>query len=86
MEFEWMSLIWLRLDTIWGVVGAFFASLGVILETIGSISGRPGHLNLTQSRPECYLDSQGRPLKNLGQILEDVSLDFATGVRFKMAF
>ena len=44
--------------------------------------GRLGHFNFTQSRPECRLDSQGRPLKNLGQILEDVSLDFAAVVRF----
>ena len=77
-----MSMIWLRLDTIWGVLGVFLVSLGVILETIGSILGRLGHPNLTQSRPECHLDSKGRPLKNLGQILKDVSSDFATVVRF----
>ena len=73
MEFEWMSLIWLRLDTIWGVLGAFLVSLWVILETFGSILGRLGHLNLNQSRPECHLDSQGRPLKNLGHVLVGVS-------------
>ena len=77
-----MSLIWLRLDTIWGVLGVFLVSRRVILETLGSILGRLGHLNLTQSRPECHLDSQGRPLKNLVQILEDVFQDFATVVCF----
>ena len=77
-----MSLIWLRLDTIWGVLGVFLVSHGVVLETLGSILGRLGHLNLTQSRPECHLDSQGRPLKNLRQILEDIFLDFAIVVRF----
>ena len=82
MEFEWMSLIWLRLDTIWGVLKVFLVSLRVILETLGSILGRLGHLNLTQSRPECHLDSQGRPLKNLGQILEEVFWDVATVGRF----
>ena len=81
-----MSLIWLRLDTIWGVLGVFLVSLGVILETLGSILGRLGHLNLTQSRPECHLDSQGRPLKNLGQILEDILLDLAIVVRFRIDF
>ena len=82
MEFEWMSLIWLRLDTIWGVLGAFLVSLGIILETIGSILGRLGHLNLNQSRPEGHLDCQGRLLKNSGQIFEHVSIIFATVVRF----
>ena len=82
MKFEWMSSIWLRMDTIWGFLGVFLVSLGVILETMGSILGRLGHVNLTQSRPECYLDSQGCPLKNQGQILEDVSLDFVVVVRF----
>ena len=81
-----MSLIWLRLDTIWGVLGVFLVSLGVILETLGSILGRLGHLNLTQSRPECHLDSQGRPLKNSGQIFGEVFGDFATVVHFRMVF
>ena len=86
MEFEWMSSTWLRLDTIWGVLGVFLVSLGVILESIGSVLGRLGHLNLTQSRPECHLGSQGRPLKKLGQILEDVSLDLAIVVDRRSVF
>ena len=49
----------MRLDTIWGVLGVFLVSLGVILETLGSVLGRLGHVNLTQSRPECHLDSLG---------------------------
>ena len=55
----------LHLDPICGVLGAFLVSLGVILETLGSIVGRLGHLNLTQSRPECHLDSQGLVPMNL---------------------
>ena len=35
----------LRLDTLWGVLGAFLVSLGVISDTLGSILGRLGHLN-----------------------------------------
>ena len=82
-----MSLIWLRLDTIWGgVLVAFLVSLGIILETIGSILRRLGHLTLNQSRPEGNLDCQGRLLKNSGQIFEDVSLDFDIVVRFRMVF
>ena len=50
----------LRLDTIWSVLGAFLVSLGFILETLGSILGCLGHLNATQSGPECHLDSLGR--------------------------
>ena len=82
MEFAWMSLIWLRPDIIWSVLGIFLVSLGVILEPLGSILGRLGHLNLIQSRPECHLDSQSRPLKNLGQIFEEVFWDFTTVVSF----
>ena len=82
MEFEWMSLIWLRLDTIWRVLGALLVSLGIILETIGSILRRLGHLTLNQSRPEDNLDCQGRLWKNSGQIFEDVSLVFTTLVSF----
>ena len=82
MEFEWMTWIWLRLDTIWGVLGSFLMSLGIILETIGSILRRLGHLTLNQSRPEGNLDCQGRLLKNSGQIFEDVSLDFGIVVSF----
>ena len=50
----------LRLDTIWGVLGSFLVSLGFILETLGSILRCLGHLNATQSCPECHLDSQSR--------------------------
>ena len=81
-----MSSIWLRLDTMWGVLGVFLVSLGVILETIGSILGRPGQLNLNQSRPEGHLGCRRRLSKNSGQILEDVSLDFAIVVRFRVVF
>ena len=39
----------LRLDTLWGVLGAFLVCLGVILEALGSILNRLGHLNDPQN-------------------------------------
>ena len=50
----------LHLDPIWCILGAFLVSLGVILDTPGSISKRLGHLN---DPPECHFDSKGRLLK-----------------------
>ena len=69
MEFEWMSLIWLRLDTIWGVLGAFLVSLGIILETIGSIFKTPGAPN---SEPKSSRRQFGLPRSSF----EEFGTDF----------
>ena len=39
----------LRLDTLWGVLGAFLVPLGIILDTLGSIFKRLGHQNDTKN-------------------------------------
>ena len=68
----------LGLDHSWGALGVFLVSLGIILETLGSIVGCLGHVNVTQSGPECYLDSQGLFLR----ALTTVFFDFAIVIRF----
>ena len=54
-------------------LGGFLGVPWIILETIGFILRRLGHLTLNQSRSEGNLDCQGHLLKNSGQIFEDVS-------------
>ena len=39
----------LRLDTLWGILAAVLVSLGVILDTLGSILRRLGHRNDPQN-------------------------------------